>query len=138
MIMLGFVSQYLKDMIKYGKPLTFGPSDHPFLDKSEYLQRGVRASGLLGTGERVLDQFFPLYEQRSDNAGEWVYNGITGEKSPALGFADRAARGIGKGITGDVGGFAKEATRFTPFLGPINAWRNWVSDKAGSWNYNGE
>ena len=67
MIMLGFASQYLKDLIKYGELRKFGPDDHPYLNQSEYLQRGIRASGLLGTGERVLDQFFPLYEQRSDN-----------------------------------------------------------------------
>ena len=49
MIGLGFASQYLKVLIKYGEKT-------PHLESNEYIQRGVRASGLLGTGERVLDQ----------------------------------------------------------------------------------
>jgi len=136
MIMLGFASQYLKDLLKHGEPLAFGPEDHPFLNTSEYLQRGVRASGLLGTGERVLDQFFPLYEQRSDGPGEWVFNTTTGE-APALSFARRAIGGVGKLIEGDVGRAAKEGVRLTPF-GPINFIRDWVGEGASQWNFKGE
>ena len=137
MIMMGFASQYLKDLIKYGELREFGPEEHPFLNTSEYIQRGVRASGLLGTGERVLDQFFPLYDKRSDSTGEWLFNAVTGE-SPALGAAGRLAGGVGKGITGDVGGAAKEAVRFTPFVGPLNVFRDYVQDKASAWNFSGE
>ena len=137
MIMMGFASQYLKDLIKYGELREFGPEEHPFLNTSEYVQRGVRASGLLGTGERVLDQFFPLYDKRSDSTGEWLFNAVTGE-SPALGAAGRLAGGVGKGITGDVGGAAKEAVRFTPFVGPLNVFRDYVQDKASAWNFSGE
>ena len=136
MIMLGFASQYLKDLIKYGEFRDFGPSDHPFLNTSEYVQRGIRASGLLGTGERVLDQFFPLYEKRSGSYGEWVFNTVTGE-SPAAGHAGRLAGGVGDLITGDVGGAAKEAVRATP-LGPFNWLRNLAEEKAGAWNFSGE
>ena len=82
MIMLGFASQYLKDLIKYGKA-------SPYLTDAEKVRRAIGASGLLGTGERVLDQFFPLYEKRSSNPGEWLFNTTTGE-SPALGSLTRA------------------------------------------------
>ena len=56
MIMLGFASQYLKDLLKYG-------GSTPYVEGPDYVQRGIRASGLLGTGERVLDQFFPIMRQ---------------------------------------------------------------------------
>ena len=136
MIMLGFASQYLKDLLKYGELRKFGPDEHPYLNTSEYLQRGVRASGLLGTGERVLDQFFPIYEQRSDNAGEWLFNTTTGE-SPSLGFAKRIISGVGYGVTGDIGRAAKEAVRTTP-LGPFNFIRDAAGEAASSWNFKGE
>ena len=44
MILLGFVSQHLKDLLKYGETT-------PYFKGTEYLRRGVGASGLLGTGE---------------------------------------------------------------------------------------
>jgi len=138
MSMLGFASQYLKDLIKYGKTpveLGFGPDNHPYLSTSEYVQRGIRSSGLLGTGERVLDQFFPLYDKRTDGPGEWLWEGVAGE-SPALSFAGRAAGGVGNLATGDVGGFAREAVRTTP-LGPIN-WIRKAAEEAGDhWNFDG-
>ena len=137
MIMLGFASQYLKDLLKHGEPRAFGPDDHPYLNTSEYLQRGVRASGLLGTGERVLDQFFPIYETRSDGAGEWLFNTTTGE-SPSLGFAKRAVGGVGSLVEGDVGRAAKELTRTVPWIGPINFLRDEAGKAGAHWNFKGE
>ena len=46
MIMLGFISQYLKDLLKYGET-------PKWLEPGDLIQRGIGASGLLGTGERV-------------------------------------------------------------------------------------
>ena len=137
MIMLGFASQYLKDLLKHGEPRAFGPDDHPYLNTSEYLQRGVRASGLLGTGERVLDQFFPIYETRSSGAGEWLFNTTTGE-SPSLGFAKRAVGGVGSLAEGDVGRAAKELTRTVPWIGPINFLRDEAGKAGAHWNFKGE
>ena len=136
MIMLGFASQYLKDLIKYGKYREFGADAHPFLNTSEYVQRGIRASGLLGTGERVLDQFFPLYEQRSDGPGEWLWNTTSGE-SPALSYAKRAIKGTGHLLEGDVGRAGKEASRFIPGLGVLNFFRNKVEETGSNWNFKG-
>ncbi len=136
MIMMGFASQYLKDLLKYGEARQFGPDEHPFLNTSEYIQRGVRASGLLGTGERVLDQFFPLYDQNSKNAGEWTWNTVSGE-SPALGFVTKAFKGSGKFLEGDVGGGAKEASRFLPLFGVLNFVRDKVEETGDNWNFKG-
>lgn len=136
MIMLGFASQYLKDLIKYGEPRKFGPDDHPFLNTSEYVQRGIRASGLLGTGERVLDQFFPLYEQRSDGPADWLWNTTSGE-SPALGYAKRAVKGTGHLLEGDIGRAAKEGSRFIPGAGVLNFFRDKVQEVGNNWNFKG-
>ena len=136
MIMLGFASQYLKDLIKYGKYREFGADEHPWLNTSEYFQRGIRASGLLGTGERVLDQFFPMYEERSEGVGDWLWNTTSGE-SPALGYAKRALKGGGKLLEGDTGGAAKEASRFIPGLGVLNFFRDRVESAGDNWNFKG-
>ncbi len=135
MIMLGFASQYLKDLIKHGELREFGPGDHPFLGTSEYIQRGIRGSGLLGTGERVLDQFFPLYDQRSKGAGDWLWNTSTGE-SPALGFVKRILS-TGKNVaTGDIGRASRDAVRLTPF-GVSHPLRDLFQNYGTEWNFKG-
>ena len=137
MVMLGFASQHLKDLIKYGltdkEPKT---GANPYLNNAEYIQRGIRASGLLGTGERVLDQFFPLYEQRSDGPGDWIWNTTTGE-SPALGNIKRIGGAIGKGIQGDVGEAARRIAKATPGIGPFNIVSDLAEDTFDNWNFKG-
>ena len=138
MIMLGFASQYLKDILKYG-PMDLGvlKADHPYLSTPEYLQRGVRASGLLGTGERVLDQFFPLYETRSGNdPGEWLFNQTTGE-SPSLGLAKRMIGGVGALVEGDVGKATERAIQASP-VGVFTWLRKGAGSLASEWNFKGE
>ena len=130
MVMLGFASQYLKDLLKYGT------GDNPYLDTPEYLQRGVRASGLLGTGERVLDQFFPIYETRSRDAGEWLFNTTTGE-SPSLGLAKRMVGGVGALVQGDVGKATERAFQASP-LGVLTWLRKGAGEAASAWNFKGE
>ena len=131
MIMLGFASQYLKDLIKYG------PEGNPYLDDPQLLQRGVRASGLLGTGERVLDQFFPLYEDSSKDLGTWVFNTSVGE-SPALGNLKRLGKASGNLLEGDVGKFAKNLGKSFPVSGPFSSVNEWIGEKASGWNFKGE
>ena len=121
MVALGFASQYLKDLIKYG-------GKTPHLETNEYIQRGVRSSGLLGTGERVLDQFFPLYEQRSDGVGSWAFNTTSGE-SPALGYVKNLAKGAGNVIQGEGAAAANNALKATP----INPFRHQLK----GWDYGG-
>ena len=139
MIMLGFASQYLKDLLKYAPgeddDYEVGFGKHPYLSTPEYLQRGVRASGLLGTGERVLDQFFPIYETRSDNPGEWLFNQTTGE-SPSLGLAKRMIGGVGALVQGDVGKATERAIQATP-LGVFTWFRQDAGEAASSWNFKG-
>ena len=124
MVMLGFASQYLKDLIKFGQRT-------PYLEDAEYLQRGIRASGLLGTGERVLDQFFPLYDQRSSNTGDWILNTTTGE-APAISNLKRAADIPAKLLQGDPYSAGRNVLKVSP-LSPTSDWllprEEWVYDR---------
>jgi len=112
MIMLGFVSQYLKDLLKYGEP-------SPYLDDMEKMQRAVGSSGLLGTGERVLNFIYPIYESSSDNAAEWFFNTVSGEAA-ALSNVSRVYGGVGKIIEGKPEKGVYDILKTAPFVGPFN------------------
>lgn len=113
MIMLGFASQYLKDLIKFG-----GPS--PYLDEAEFIQRGVLASGLMGTPERIFNQFFPIYETRTDGPADWLWETATGE-SPTIGKAKQLVGAGADAIVGDTESAGKNLARATlgPFYQPL-------------------
>ena len=86
MIMLGFVSQHLKDLLKYG-------TTTPYFEGSEYMRRGIAASGLLGSGERLLDFAFPMYEKRYKTTVGWAFGTVSGESASL----SKALRGGGIG-----------------------------------------
>ena len=126
MIALGFVSQYLKDLLKYGQ-------GSPYLDNMEKLQRGIGASGMLGVGERPINFFFPIYETSSDNLIESIFNTTTGEAA-ALSNLSRAFTGAGQVLEGAVTedksmqpGLYK-LLKTTPLVGPINQFNRRVSE----------
>ena len=112
MLLLGFVSQYLKDLLKYGEP-------SPYLDNMEKFQRGVGSSGLLGTGERVINFIYPIYESSSDNPAEWFFNTISGEAA-SLSNVARVYGGAGKIIEGRTDKGVYDILKTTPLLGPFN------------------
>ena len=142
MIMLGFASQHIKDWIKYGPDS--GEDDYeektgknPYLDSPEYIRRGLLSTGLLGTGERVVNAMFPIYEQRSEDAGDWLFNQAVGE-SPALGYIERVAGAGGALAQGDVGRATEQAFKAAPGFGPFSAINKEIGKVAGDWNFNGE
>ena len=123
MIMLGFASQALKDWIKHED----GENEH--LDRSQYIQRGIRSSGLLGTYERVIDQFMPLYPQgRQGNSsmGTWLLSSAATE-SPGLSNLKRLALGTVDIASGNVGKGVEKYTASAPIIGSVNR----VRAKAG-------
>ena len=132
MIMMGFVSQHLKDLIKYG-------GTTPHLDDPKYIQRGVRASGLLGSGERLLDQFFPLYEQRSEGGADWIFNGLIGE-SPALGQIERLGTAAGHALSGEGEKAIYYGLKSTPVTGPLTNFNKTLAGglATGEWNFGGD
>ena len=122
MIALGFASQYLKDLLKYWQPT-------PYLDSTEKIQRAIGASGLLGSGERVINFFFPIYEQRSHSTLDWFFNTISGEAA-ALSNVTRAAEAGGHFLTGDFERGVYKGLKVSPFFGPFNAGNKYIAETA--------
>lgn len=110
MIALGYASQYLKDLLKYGKAT-------PYLDDTEVLQRAVNSSGLLGTGERVVNLVNPLYEQRYDTSLGWFFGTVAGE-SAAVTNVGRAAEAVGT-IPDDAQRAYAKGAKLLPIVGPF-------------------
>lgn len=110
--MLGFVSQYLKDLLKYGQAT-------PYLDHLEKIQRGIGASGMIGVAERPLNFFFPIYETSSSNMVEELFQTVSGEAA-ALSNVTRAATGVGQLIEGNIEPGAYKVLKTTPLTGPFN------------------
>ena len=138
MIMMGFASMALKDEIKYG----FGDEEdktggNPYLDPADYIRRGITASGLLGTGERVLSAAFPIYESNSSGPIDWAFNVATGE-SPALGWTQRVAGAAGDVVKGDLGSAARQGVKALPIFGPFSFIAEDAEGIASNWNFNGE
>ena len=124
MIALGFVSQYLKDLLKYGK-------GSPYLDRMEKIQRGVGASGMIGVAERPLNFFFPIYETSSSNAVEELFHTVSGEAA-ALSNVSRAATGAFQMLEGKIEPGAYKLFKTTPFIGPFNPLNRKLSEGVGN------
>ena len=112
MVMLGFVSQYLKDLLKYGMAT-------PYLDRAEVIQRGIGASGLIGVAERPLNFFFPIYETSSSNMVEELFQTVSGEAA-ALSNITRAATGVGQVVEGKTETGIYKILKTMPIIGPVN------------------
>jgi hypothetical protein len=148
MIMLGFASQYLKDLIKYGgSGKDMKTVGNPYLETSEYIQRGIRSSGLLGVSERLFDMAFPIYDdKRTDGPLEWSWQQFSGE-APAAGIINRGARVAEKIVEGDFASAGQQASKITPVFGVVGAERTGqvlgdaadvISRTFSSWNYKGD
>ena len=138
MIMLGFLSQHIKDVLKYGVSDEDDETGHnPHLKTADYVRRGIFASGLLGTAERAISFVDPIYESRSDGAADWIFDTAVGE-SPGLSYVQRAAGVPASLIQGDVGGALKGAAKVTPYVGPFSQAANQLEEWGDHLNFNGE
>jgi hypothetical protein len=116
MIMLGFASQALKDWIKYED------GENEYLDNAQYIQRGIRSSGLLGTYERVIDQFMPLYPQGKSGdttIGSWLLSSAATE-SPGISNLKRLITGTADIAKGDIQKGTKKYFQAAPIVGSVN------------------
>ena len=136
MIALGFFAQGIKDSIKFDDDDDEGTLGNPYLDKPEYIRRGVMASGLFGTSERVIDMFAPIYGQRSNGVGGWLYNQTTGE-SPTVGYVARGGEAALKLAQGDVEGALYNTLKMSPGIGPFTDKNKSLASllTGGGWNY---
>jgi hypothetical protein len=113
-------SQWLKDFIKFG-------GSTPYLTDAQLLQRALQASGILGTGERVLQAALPLYRSRDESILDRLFGETVGA-SPAVRLAGTAARGIKALGEGETERAAKAATGLIPGIGPVTPIRNVITD----------
>lgn len=134
MILLGFASQALKDMIKYEE------GENEYLDTPRYIRRGITSSGLLGTYERVLDQFFPMYTTtapKDEAGGRWMLRTIASE-SPAASNLKRLVDGFGNILEGDVGSGVRKIGKSTPFIGSVNRATNQMGETASRFDFDND
>ena len=114
MIALGGASQYLKDLLKFGKP-------SPYLDGVGYTQRALYSSGVIGQYERVVDALYPLYPDRDD----WLLSTMVGEAGPTIRNVQNIATGVGQLIGAEdqeaaqrgVGNILRASPVIAPFTG---------------------
>jgi hypothetical protein len=113
MLALAFMSQGIKDELKYGEK-------SPYLTDAQRVQRAIYSSGLLGTTERVIGSNFvlPLYDSSSYNAGEFVWDNMAGEAA-ATGTIERAYGMVSSAVEGDGAKFEKSFWGSVPFLAPF-------------------
>ena len=130
MIALAFLSQAIKDELKYGE-------ESPYLDDAEKIRRGISSSGLLGSAERVINTLMPMYDEKSDSALGWVWNEVSGQ-SPGLSNVTSLGKAGADLMEGDVHGATKGVLRNTPFIAPLTGVRNEIADFAGRWNFKGD
>ena len=119
MITMGFASQELKDRLKFG-------GENPYLDGFEKGRRAINSSGLLGTGERVVNTIFPMYESRSDNAADWVVGEFVGQ-SPVLGSIANLISGGSQMMQQNYKSGVNKLLKVTP-IGPFTWLRNIINE----------
>lgn len=127
MIAMGFASQELKDRLKFG-------GENPYLDDFEKGRRAINSSGLLGTGERVINTVFPIYQSRTDNVGEWAAGEVVGQ-APVLSSITSMAGGTADLIQQDTDMGVNKLLKATP-IGPFTALRHKVRDAITGKNEN--
>lgn len=123
MIAMGGASQYLKDLLKFGKP-------SPYLDNIGYAQRALYSSGVIGQFERLIDIAAPLYPQREDNGIQGMLNLVLGEAGPSLRNVSNVASGAGNLIAGNTEQGLGDIFRATPVIAPVTAFRKGAVDIA--------
>lgn len=113
MIFIGFVSQYLKDWLKYGGVT-------PYLDENDRIRRAVNSSGLLGQGERVLNFVWPTFESNNSS----LIGGLTDtvlDEMPAMSPVRRMLKSADSAYEGDGERAKYNAIRAMPIIGPFTA-----------------
>ena len=122
MMLMAFLSQWLKDEVKYGEP-------SPWLNDWQKFQRVMYSSGLLGTAERAINLVHPLYSNRYEGPLETVFNRTTGE-APAVDYALSTFGSLTDIAQGDIDKGVRGAARSVPGLGPFYSARYELGEMA--------
>ena len=119
LIAIAFFSNFLRDLVKYGE-------ETPYLDDWGQFRRVMNSSGLMGTGERVLNTVFPMYDQRSDGWLDAALDEISGQ-APVLGYGGKLLD-VGASIWEGKDNVGSRIQRAAPVTGPINQ-LGWAIDE---------
>lgn len=121
-VMMGMAgaSQWLKDYIKFG-------TSTPYLSNEQLVQRALMSSGLLGTGERVLQMGLPLYKSRDESLIDRFFGETIGA-APGIRNVISAQKAVDALSSGDTERAAGQAAKLIPFLGPFTGGRNALTD----------
>lgn len=127
MIALTMLALAIKDMIKYGEH----PPEWLKDDDEKLLQRLIGATGLTGTGERVINFVNPLIEKKANNPAEKLYNILEGE-SPVLSYTAKVGSAINSALDSDSENTIKKIAKVSPGIGSINQLADYLQDKLGA------
>ncbi len=112
-------SDLFKDYIKFG-------GSTPYLSDEQLLQRALQSSGLLGTGERVLQAALPLYKSRDENLVDRLFGETVGG-SPMVRNLITGGKSLGALGEGKTERALGQATKLIPGVGPITPVRNVIN-----------
>ena len=98
-----------------------------YLSDAQLVQRALQASGLLGTGERIVQMGLPLYKSRDQSLVDRFFGETIGS-SPGIRNVITAVKGIDALSEGDTNRAVKQATKLVPGIAPITPARNTIND----------
>ena len=126
MLALTALAMMIKDMIKYGET----PPEWLKGEDDKLMQRFIGATGLTGTGERVINFVHPLVEKKATNPAEKLYNILEGE-SPTLSFGAKVAKAANAVFSDDGTKPIKKVAGIAPVIGPINQLGDYLQNEFG-------
>jgi hypothetical protein len=119
MMALAGLSQWLKDYIKFG-------GSSPYLTDFQLVQRAVMASGVLGSGERILQAGIPLYKSRDESILDRIFGESIGG-APFVRNVTTAGKALGYFAEGDTRRGISNLTKITPGLAPFTPGRKIIN-----------
>ena len=120
MMAVAGASQWLKDYLKFG-------GSTPYLNDAQLLQRALQTSGLLGSGERILQLGLPLYKSRDEGIVGRLF-GETAGGAPLMRNILTAGKAVGALGEGNTERSVSQATKLIPGVGPITPIRNIINN----------
>lgn len=122
MIALGFLSQMMKDELKYGgKP--------GWITDKGYLQRGVTSSGLLGTPERLLETVSPIYKSGYKGPIDHAIDATEGFLGPSWKHGQNLGKIFLNHLEGKDELRDKYLAKEVPLMGTTKVFKDWFVNK---------
>ena len=126
-------SQWLKDYLKFG-------GSTPYLSNEQLVQRALMNSGVLGSGERIVNAAFPMYQDRDEGIAGRIFGETVGG-APTARLAFTGAKLLKEVGQGDYEGSLRAGTKLIPGVAPVTPIRNAITDilqgkPPSSWPFN--